>query len=186
MGTAVRKDSCLLLSGAPGVGKTTVMRRVAEQHPGAQLGGFYTAEIRVGKERQGFRLVGFDGSERTLAHVDLPPPRVSKYGVDVAAIDAAVDVLLDPNAAEVFLVDEIGKMECSSERFIAGMRRLLDSGRVVVATITLGGGGFIAEVKRRRDVTQWKVTRANRDELPAQVLAWIRAHRGGELPASKD
>jgi nucleoside-triphosphatase len=156
------------------------MRRVAEQLPGARLGGFYTAEIRVGRQRQGFRLVGFDGSERTLAHVGLPPPRVSKYGVDVAAIDAAVDVLLDPNAAEVFLVDEIGKMECLSEHFNAGMRRLLESGRLTVATVALGGGGLIAEVKRRRDVTRWEVTRANRDDLPAQVLAWIGAHRGGD------
>ena len=88
-------------------------------------------------------------------------------------MDAAVDLLLDPNAAEVFLIDEIGKMECLSERFIAGMRRVLDAGRLVVATVALRGGGFIAEVKRRRDVTRWEVTRANRDELPAPVLAWI-------------
>ena len=180
MRTAVRKDTCLLLTGAPGVGKTTVMRRVAEQIPGVRLGGFYTAEIRVGRSRQGFRLVGFDGSERVLAHVGLPAPRVSRYGVDVAALDAAVDVLLDPNAAEVFLVDEIGKMECLSERFVAAMRRLLDSGRVAVATVALGGGGFIAEVKRRPDVTRWEVTRANRDGLPAEVLAWIGARRGGD------
>ena len=55
-------------------------------------------------------------------------PLDGRSAVAVAAIDAAVDGLLDPNAAEVFLVDEIGKMECLSERFIAGMRRLLDSG----------------------------------------------------------
>ena len=60
------------------------------------------------------------------------------------------------------------------------MRHLLGSDRLTVATVARGGGGFIAEVKRRPDVTQWKVTRANRDELPAQVLAWIGARRGGD------
>jgi nucleoside-triphosphatase len=180
LGIAVRNETCLLLTGAPGVGKTTVIRDVAEKLPGVRLGGFYTAEIRVGGSRQGFRLVGFDGTERVLAHRRLPAPRVSRYGVDVAALDSAVAVLLDPDAAELFLVDEIGKMECLSQRFIAAMRRLLDSGRVVVATVALRGGGFIADVKRRSDATLWEVTRANRDALPAEVLAWIGAHRRGD------
>lgn len=177
MGIAVRNEACLLLTGAPGVGKTTVIRHVAEKLPNIRLGGFYTEEIRVGGSRQGFRLVGFDGSERVLAHRHLPAPRVSRYGVAVAALDGAVAALLDPDAAEVFLVDEIGKMECLSGRFIAAMRRLLDSGRVVVATVALRGGGFIADVKRRSDVTLWEVTRANRDALPAEVLAWIGARK---------
>lgn len=178
MGTTARNHTSLLLTGAPGVGKTTVIRRVAEQLAGARLGGFYTEEIRVAGSREGFRLIGFDGSERILAHTRLPAPRVSKYGVDVAALDAAVAALLDPEAGEVFLVDEIGKMECLSERFVVAMRRLLDSGRVVVATVALRGGGFIAEVKRRSEVALREVTRANRDALPAEVLAWIAA-RGG-------
>ena len=36
MRTGVTKDSCLLLSGVPGVGKTTVMQLVADQLPGAR------------------------------------------------------------------------------------------------------------------------------------------------------
>ena len=83
--------------------------------------------------------------------------------------------LSSPDAAELFLVDEIGKMECLSERFVAAMGRLLDAGRVVVATVALRGGGFIADVKRRPDIVPWGVTRANRDVLPAEVLAWIGA-----------
>jgi nucleoside-triphosphatase len=56
----------LLLTGAPGVGKTTVIRRVATQLEMRQLRGFYTEEIREGGERRGFRLLGFQGQERVV------------------------------------------------------------------------------------------------------------------------
>lgn len=164
----------LLLTGRPGVGKTTVLRAAAEKLTAFVLVGFYTEEIRVGGERRGFRLITFDGQEAIFAHVDLPPPRVSKYGVDVAAIDRFAATLRDPpDRAAIYLIDEIGKMECLSSRFVEAMRRLLDSGRPLVATIARRGGGFVEEVKRRRDVEVWTVTQATRDALPDRIVAWI-------------
>ncbi len=46
----------LLITGPPGVGKTTVIRSLAERLKDRRLGGFYTAELREGRERRGFRL----------------------------------------------------------------------------------------------------------------------------------
>lgn len=84
----------LLLTGVPRIGKTTVIRRVADRLKEKRLGGFYTEEIRGHGGRRGFRLVGFDGTERIIAHVDFPKVhRVGKYGVDVEAIDGAGDRL---------------------------------------------------------------------------------------------
>lgn len=186
MGSFTWNGTCLLLTGAPGVGKTTVIRRVGERLTGVRLGGFYTAEMRVAGGREGFRLIGYDGSERLFAHTRLPAPRVSRYGVDVAALEAATDALLDPGAGEVFLVDEIGRMECLSGRFVAAMRRLLDSGRLVVATVALHGGGFITEVKRRPDVMMREVTRANRDALSIGIIAWITAAHSGNTKTRRD
>jgi len=163
----------LLLTGTPGVGKTTVLKKLAERIGAGALGGFYTEEIRERGERRGFRLVSFGGAGRVIAHVDFPKARqVGKYGVDVAALDETVEAALAPRPeVELYLVDEIGKMECLSERFVAAMRRLLDSGKPLVATIAQKGEGFIAEVKRRNDCELWTVTRANRDALPAQLFA---------------
>jgi nucleoside-triphosphatase len=111
--------SVLLLTGAPGIGKTTVIGRVAERLKGRKLGGFYTEEIREGGERRGFCLVGFDGTERVIADIGFPKThRVRKYGVDVGGIDEATELLADDPAVQVYLVDEIGKMECLSERFV--------------------------------------------------------------------
>jgi nucleoside-triphosphatase len=93
---------------------------------GRKLGGFYTEEIRESGERRGFQLVGFDGTERVIAHIGFPKThRVGKYGVDVGAIDEATELLADDPAVQLYLVDEIGKMECLSERFAAVMRTLL-------------------------------------------------------------
>jgi nucleoside-triphosphatase len=163
----------LLLTGSPGVGKTTVMRRVAELLRNRRLAGFYTAEIREHGVRRGFSLTTFDGQERIMAHVDFAKTfRVGRYGVDVATIDAvAHGSLLLSDEVELYLVDEIGKMECLSAKFIIATRTLLNTDKAVVATVAEKGAGLIAEVKRRRDVELWRVTAANRDSLPARVIA---------------
>lgn len=164
----------LLITGMPGIGKTTVIRRVAERLHGIQLGGFYTEEVREAGERTGFRLVDFEGRALIFAHVDFSGPRVSKYGVDVAALDARADALLAPRPeVAVYLVDEIGKMECLSPRFVAAMRRLLASDRLVVATVARKGEGFIAEAKRWPGAALREVSHDNRDRLPDEIVVWL-------------
>lgn len=166
----------LLLTGRPGSGKTTALCAAARKLAGFRLQGFYTEEIRVGSARRGFRLSTFEGEEAVIAHVDLPAPRVGKYGVDVAAIDrfaAGLRDVRDPSA--LYLVDEIGRMECLSVAFVEAMRRLFQSGRPLVATVAQRGGGFIDEVKRLSDAELWMVTHASRDVLPDRIAAWVQA-----------
>lgn len=115
-----------------------------------------------------------------MAHVDLPKRfRVGRYGVDVAGIDAVVEsaLRLDPTI-DVYLVDEIGKMECLSTRFIAEMRSLLDASKSVVATIALRGSGFMAQVKQLPEAQLWELNIKNRDHMPDKVIAWL----GNTLP----
>jgi nucleoside-triphosphatase len=164
----------LLLTGSPGVGKTTALRKVVAGLGRRRLSGFYTEEIRRRGERRGFRAVTFDGQAATMAHVSVRgPARVGKYGVDVGVVDELARSALAPGG-DVYLVDEIGKMECLSREFVAAMRALLDTGSPVVATVALRGEGLIAEVKRRPDVETWEVTRANRDDVPERVLGWLQ------------
>lgn len=163
----------LLLTGSPGVGKTTVICRVAEALRGRRLAGFYTEEIREHGVRRGFRLTTFDGQEKIMAHVDFAKTfRVGRYGVDVATIDAIAhgSLALD-DSVELYLVDEIGKMECLSAHFVSAMRMLLDADKAVVATVAEKGAGLIVEVKERCDIELWRVTATNRDSLPARVIA---------------
>lgn len=178
---ATRPTPVLLLTGPPGVGKTTVLRTVAGRLTGRRLAGFYTEEIRAGGRRLGFRAVPFAGPPRDMARVDFPgPARVSRYGVDLGVIEALVRDTLDRSRdADLCLIDEIGKMECLAPAFVAAVRAWLGSGRPVIATVARTGGGLIAEVKARPGAVVWEVTRANRDALPERVLAWLREVEAG-------
>jgi nucleoside-triphosphatase len=169
----------LLLTGPPGIGKTTVLREAARKLTGFHVVGFYTEEIRVGRERRGFRIRAFTGEDAIIAHVNLPPPRVSKYGVDVAMIDRFAATLTDPgNGATIYLIDEIGKMECLSSVFVDAVTQLMDDGALFVATVAQRGGGLIEAVKRRGDVETWTVTTKTRDILASRIVAWIHGAIG--------
>jgi nucleoside-triphosphatase len=169
----------LLLTGVPGVGKTTVIRRVVESLGDRPMRGFLTDEIRHGGRRTGFEITTIDGQSEILAAVDLPSPhRVGRYGVDVAAVDRIVAHSLhstDPD--QLVIIDEIGKMECLSDSFVTAVRRLLDSPTTLLATIALRGEELIAEVKRHPEVEQWQITPANRNDVPRRVVQWLHTDR---------
>jgi len=146
------------------------------------ISGFYTEEIREFGERRGFRLVTFNNEQAVISHVDFDHRyRVGKYGVDVTAIDHFANLKLIPTVdIDVFLIDEIGKMECLSQRFVDRVQQLLESKNIVVATAALKGDGFIESVKRWPGSELWEITNANRDKMPLRVVDWFQK-RLGEL-----
>lgn len=168
----------LLLTGLPGVGKTTAMRAVPALLPGSRLSGFTTEEIREAGRRLGFRGTTLDGHETIIAHVSFPGPgKVGRYGVDIRAIDELARALDPQLGGDAYIVDEIGRMECLSSAFVAAVRTLLAARARLVATIAARGGGLIAEVKAHPGAVLWQVTHANRSSLPTEVAAWVRAAR---------
>ena len=54
-----------LLTGGPGVGKTTIIKRALEKAQVA-AGGFFTEEIRGGGVRQGFRILTLKGPDKLI------------------------------------------------------------------------------------------------------------------------
>jgi len=163
----------ILLTGRPGVGKTTVIIRALELLPGLRATGFYTRELRGPRGRLGFEAVTLDGKRQTLAHVDFKcPHRVSKYGVDVAGFEEAIVPSIDPAPhpdARLIVIDEIGKMECFSAKLKEAVLRAFDSDIPVLGTIGLRGDAFIRSLKCRDDVEIIEVTWGNRDRLPERL-----------------
>ncbi len=163
----------ILITGRPGIGKTTIIRKVAE-HFGSAAMGFYTEEIREGGVRKGFAIHTLDGRRGILAHVELSSPyRVGKYHVLVADFEQiAVDPLFRQlNQAKLVIIDEIGKMELFSNRFVELIFTLLDHPIPLLASITLRPHPLADKIKARPDVEIHPVTESNRDELPQRLIA---------------
>jgi nucleoside-triphosphatase len=122
----------------------------------------------------GFEAVGLGGRRAILAHVRYRTTNsVGRYGVEPDRLVPLIEEELNRplGTVDAYLIDEIGKMECHCPQSVAPMRKLLSEPIPVLATIALRGGGFIAEVKQRRDVQILEVTQANRQSLPGQIAA---------------
>jgi nucleoside-triphosphatase len=168
------QTSHLFITGAPGVGKTTLVRSLAKRLASHQPVGFFTEEMRnLRGVREGFRLVSLCGRERVLAHVHhSSPSHVGRYGVDVGGFEQFLkDLDLSHTPARLVIIDEIGKMECLSQYFIDEVTALLNSPKTMIATIPIRGDGFITHVKKRWDCRLVTVTRENRESLILQLLS---------------
>lgn len=167
-----------LLTGRPGVGKTTVIRAVVARL-GGSAAGFYTEEIREHGRRTGFRLVSLDGATGLLASVNISTPyRVGKYGVHLDDLEevgvAALRRALEEPTVSVVVVDEIGKMELFSAAFREAVLAGLDSSKPVLGTVMAGPHPWVDAIKARSSVALVEVTPANRQALPEQILGWLR------------
>jgi nucleoside-triphosphatase len=167
----------ILITGLPGVGKTTLIRELTKRLTEFNPAGFYTEEIRNEQGiREGFRLVTLCGSQMVLSHIRHPGPYcVSRYGVDVAGFERLLEELdLRRLPAPLIVIDEIGKMECFSRRFVDVVTLLLDGPKTLVATIAMKGEGFIQRVKQRPDCRLVTVTMENRDRLPDELASELQ------------
>ena len=166
-----------LLTGGPGVGKTTLIKCAVDRTP-MKAGGFFTEEIRVGGTRHGFRIVTLDGQSGILAHVAVKSPhRVGKYGVDTDCLDSVgVKALNDAiDHCDLVVIDEIGKMELCSPAFREAVHRVLSSNKRLLGTIMLAPNPWADSIKNHPCVRLNTVTRANREQALEQVLHWLNA-----------
>jgi nucleoside-triphosphatase len=166
----IRKN--LLITGLPGVGKTTLIKKLSEALKNLHPVGFYTEEIREGGERKGFELISLQGKRDLLSHKDIRSPyNVGRYKVDIKSFEDFLGTISFFNPlTRLIIIDEIGKMECLSEPFKKLLKEILDSEKWVIATIALKGSGLIAEVKERKDVQLFEITKSNRDTLFFEML----------------
>lgn len=165
----------VLITGSPGIGKTTIIKTVLPLL-NVKAGGFFTEEIRVKGNREGFAVETLDGQKGILALVNFKSLyKVGKYGVDIqsfekVAIPAIESAIKDK---ELIVIDEIGKMELFSERFKEAVIKALDSDKPVLGVIKKSGDKFINAIKARSDVKIFTVTYTNRNTLPAEIARII-------------
>jgi len=164
-----------LLTGRPGAGKTTCLRR-ALALLGRPAGGFFTEEIREQGTRVGFALETLEGRHAVLAHVRRRGgPRVGKYGVDIAALDdvgvPAIRAAVDEG--RLVVVDEIGKMEAASARFRQAVEDALRSPAGLIGTILSAPHPWADRIKADPVVRLIEVTPENREGIPARLVTLL-------------
>jgi nucleoside-triphosphatase len=173
----------ILVTGRPGVGKTTVIKQVIEVLED-RAGGFYTEEIRHQGRRTGFLVRTLNGKTAVLAHVTHGGAfRVGRYGVDVDGFEKVGVVSLERAIAtkEIIIIDEIGTMELYSRRFWEVVERAFASDRTVIAVIHQREDAFTRKLRQWPDVEVWTVTRENRDRLASLILEKLGAS-GSQAP----
>jgi len=113
-----------------------------------------------------------------MASVDINSgKRVSKYQVDVHAIDRILNKLKsDLDKSEIILIDEIGKMELYSQRFKDVIHGILDSDKTVIATIQLSENPFIKHIMKRGDCRVYFLERGNQKEVLESIKNKVNPH----------
>lgn len=170
----------VLLTGLPRSGKTTAVQRVVAGFPG-RAAGFYTREVRQHGRRVGFEIVTLDGQTTLLSHVDFAGPhRVGRYGVDLDHLhQVALPAMAPTPGIDLIVVDEIGKMECLSPRFIAAMEELWTVPVSLLATVAAQGSGYIQAVKQKPGIVLITINPHNRDQIPDKILTLFGAPPAG-------
>ncbi|CAH2043010.1 unnamed protein product [Thlaspi arvense] len=186
---------CLLVTGPPGVGKTTVIIRVLDMmrvsNPRLKMQGFYTQEMRERGERVGFQVVALDGRTSLLASSTVSSPEsmrwpsVGKYKVDIASFESiALPELQVKDDTHLFIIDEVGKMELFSPSFFPALLKVLESNIPLLASIPSPTFGphlpAVAMLKNQPGVTVITLSASNRDLMKQHIFdvfsGWLPKH----------
>ncbi len=162
----------LLLTGSPGVGKTTVLMKTVEilRQRGFTVGGMISQEVREGGVRVGFEILDLATSKRGwLAHMNQRSgQRVGKYGVNISDLErvGATAIRAAVRDCDLVAIDEIGPMELFSTEFREAVKEALNSQKTVIAVVHWKAQDkLVNEAKQRKDAEIVTVTTENRQQL---------------------
>ncbi len=169
------------ITGLPNAGKTYALQKVIEMLEGAEriVGGMITEPILKEGRRGGFWVMDW----RTKVRKVLASPEidskvmVGRYGVDLQALELvgvhAIRTATD--AADVIVVDEVGKMEMESETFVEAVKDALDSDKPVILTLhKKSRNPLLQDIRRRDDIRILEVTPVNRNLLPYKIVGLLK------------
>lgn len=172
------------------------VRRLASL--GVRCQGFWTAETlqKKGDARDGFDIVCHpSGVRRALARKAIASgvdssawrARTGPYKVDVSAIDEAVVPLLTAakSRADVYVIDEIGRMEMHSEKFCQAVEALYQSGSLLFGSVAAPRYGHVVpyceDLKKRKDVCVLGLKKSTREEVAVELQSRIQEMLGEKL-----
>lgn len=165
-----------LLSGEPGIGKSSAVLAVAASISAEAKTGFTSSEIRVDGRRQGFKTVLLSGESGVLAapHIEsgvrfgsLNDRGVPRLGVSFEFLEEVAVPTLNVDLAwpGTVIIDEIGPMQTASASFRNAVDRLVWSDVRVFGSIALSDDPWISRLAADDRIAVVLLTKANRDVL---------------------
>ncbi|MDK2384337.1 MAG: nucleoside-triphosphatase [Candidatus Korarchaeota archaeon] len=175
------REGKYIIRGKPGSGKSTAIMIVKErlENLGVRVGGIRTPEVRSGGRRIGFEVENLLTGERSLfASVSYRDgPKISKYGVRIDLFEKVAIPALENSMREcdLVLVDEIGKMELFSDRFVEVVRKLWGSDRAALGTAPISKIKFVEEMCSLSEVLWIERGMAERvaEKLVERILRYL-------------
>jgi|GEM_PF-233366 len=130
----------IFISGLPKSGKTTLLQKLVEElkKSGKKVGGFLSPASLEHGSREGFIVEDIEtGKKAQLASLSSGGPKVGKYCVKVKEFESiAIPAMNKVDKYDVFVMDEIGRMEMKSKKFVNLLDKVFESKTLVIASIS--------------------------------------------------
>jgi nucleoside-triphosphatase len=169
------------ITGLPGAGKTQALVKVIEmlEEESLVVGGMVTEPIIENGSRVGFYVMDWRTKRKAVfAHIDNESKfSVGKYGVNLESLDTVgVEALVDAaQNADVIVIDEVGKMEVESEKFVKAVKDAMDVDKPIILTLhKKSRNPLLQDIRRRDDVRILEVTPINRNLLPYKIIKLMK------------
>lgn len=166
-----------LIVGPRGVGKSTLIRRVLENVDMPVFGFESKKEIRLEDPEKGSPVYIYEAGKPHVQSAENLVGYCKKHRMAPlpSGFDRFAPKLTGPvPAGHLVLMDEIGFLEATSEPFCAAVLGLLDGDTPVIAAVKDKDIPFLEAVRSHPNCRCFFITEENRDELFAEVLAFVK------------
>ena len=160
----------IIITGAIGIGKTTVCQKVIEiaRSQGYSCGGVIACKSKnediVIKDIQA-------GETRILASTSniYQGPRTAKYFFNPEGIDFGIEAIDRGTTADILMVDELGPIELRGQGFTRVMEQIA-AGKVKNCIVVIRKGLLSAFLPQLGTATSvFEITGDNRNQLPGEI-----------------
>ncbi len=169
------------ITGLPNAGKTQALIKVIEmlEDGDKKVGGMITEPIMKSNRRVGFYVMDWISKKKDiLAHVDHESKTVvGRYKVNIEVLEnIGVKAIEDADEnCDIIIIDEVGRMEVESERFVEVVKRVLEEDKPLILTLhKKSRNPLLQDIRRRDDVRILEVTPINRNLLPYKIIKLMK------------
>lgn len=178
----------ILLTGLPGVGKTTIIRKVINNIflNSGMIGGFFTKEIRENNRRVGFQVKTILSCEiDIIAHEQHKSSyKMHNFGINLNAFEKTLLMELKncvKRNVSLIVIDEIGIMETKSFKYCQKLLEILNGHKPILGVLKKKENPFLNKIRQVSDLNIIEVNRANRNDVSRKITQWFEIFNTSQI-----